>query len=84
MVKKRRDVFAAPNHGQSTHSNDRYGGGTYAPVHYSGFTSSCPGLRIEVVPWTEHAYDQLTGGDVDSVFSPIAPPPPSFEGAAPV
>jgi DNA-binding transcriptional LysR family regulator len=35
-----------------------------------------PGLRIEVVPWTEHAYDQLASGAVDLVFSPIAAPPP--------
>jgi DNA-binding transcriptional LysR family regulator len=34
-----------------------------------------PGLRIEVLPWTEHASDQLTSGAADLVFSAMAAPP---------
>jgi DNA-binding transcriptional LysR family regulator len=69
-------AVATPDNGQSANSNDRYGGGAHAPVHYSGLASARPGLRIEILPWTEHAYDQLASGAVDLVFSPIAAPPP--------
>lgn len=35
-----------------------------------------PNLRFEVVPWSERAYDELTTGSVDLVFSPVAAPAP--------
>lgn len=35
-----------------------------------------PGLRLEVLPWTEDACDQLKTGAVDLVFSSMAAPPP--------
>src|ERR1700693_142236 len=50
--------------------------GLILPCITRALAPHAPGLRIEFVPWTERAYDQLDSGAVDLVFSPIVAPPP--------
>jgi LysR family transcriptional regulator, nod-box dependent transcriptional activator len=51
-----------------------------AAVLLPGLIPECdriaPGLCIEVTPWYERSYEDLSAATVDLVFSPLADPPP--------
>lgn len=46
------------------------------PCLVQALSHHAPNLRVEVVPWSERVYEELTTGSVDLVFSPVAAPSP--------
>ncbi len=46
------------------------------PLIIGAVSSAAPGLRIHVSTWQEDAYEDLSAGRADLVFSALAPPPP--------
>jgi DNA-binding transcriptional LysR family regulator len=45
------------------------------PLLTRALPAQAPGLRIDVVPWSEHAREELTNGTADLVLSAMAAPP---------